>query len=68
MKLNTCPFCGKHPEMMRWSAGFQVWCINTACKIRPNTMIAVSAMVSQANWNHREPTAQRSAFGLTAAQ
>lgn len=51
--LLECPFCGRTPDLMQWSVGYQVRCITEACNVNPSTRVLSSRSVVIANWNQR---------------
>jgi len=53
--LKPCPFCGRPPDTrLEPGRGFQVYCSNGLCSVKPKTQWAVMRKMGLANWNRRK--------------
>ena len=50
-----CPFCGEEPYVYEFldKTGWQAWCQNERCVMRPTTRIRNSREEALADWNGR---------------
>lgn len=53
-ELKVCPFCGKAPEIVNGSYGYQsIQCVNKSCKMQPRTAFQQPAVLSHIAWQMR---------------